>query len=145
MMTGCARHRCLNDFARDVEVSDRMLLSEGTAIAEQQGHVSGTATQNEIKQMKRASFLCLFPSAAVSLKLMRCLATLFFPLTGHAMMFYCVKVLMFSEWTQRNGNDEDTNNSISLKGSFFTYFSTKLVDPSVIWHGNSHVFHMLLL
>lgn len=79
MMTGCARHRGLNDFARDVEVSDRMLLSEGTAIAQQQGHVSGTATQNEIKQMKRAFFLCLFPSAGVPLKLMRCLATIFFP------------------------------------------------------------------
>lgn len=79
MMTGCARHRCLNDFAQDVEVSDRMLLSEGTAIAQQQGHVSGITTQNEIKQMKRACLLCLFPSVGVSLKLMRCLATFFSP------------------------------------------------------------------
>lgn len=58
MMTGCARHRGLSDFAGDVEVSDRMLLSEGAAIAQQQGHVSGTTTQNEIKQMKGAFFLC---------------------------------------------------------------------------------------
>lgn len=64
-MTGCARHRCLNDFAGDVEVSDRMLLREGAAIAQQQGHVSGTTTQNEIKQMKRDFFLCLFPHLLV--------------------------------------------------------------------------------
>lgn len=78
MMTGYARHRCLNDFAREVEVRDRMLVSEVAAIAQKQGHVSGTATQNKIKWMKRFFFF-LFPSAGVSLKLVRSITTLLFP------------------------------------------------------------------
>lgn len=63
-------------------------------------------------------FFSLFPSAGVSLELMRCLATLHFPFTGYAMMFYCEKMIIFSEWMQTNGNNEDTNSSISLKDSF---------------------------
>lgn len=54
MMTGYARHRCLRDFA---EVRDRMLVSSVTAITQQQGHVSGMATQNMIKWMKRVFFV----------------------------------------------------------------------------------------
>lgn len=62
-MTGYARHKGLRDFA---EVRDRMLVSSATAITQQQGHVSGTATQDTIKWMKRGGGFFLFPSAGVS-------------------------------------------------------------------------------
>jgi len=56
MMTGYARHRCLNDFAQEVEVRDRMLVSEVAAISQKQGHVYGLAMRNKIKGMKRGGF-----------------------------------------------------------------------------------------
>lgn len=65
-------------------------------------------------------FLCLFPSAGVSLELVRSITT-FFSLTGYKMKFYWEKVLIFSGWMQTNGNNEDTNSPTNLKCSFYSF------------------------
>lgn len=95
MMTGYARHRCLNDFAREVEVRDRMLVSEVAAITQKQGHVSGTATQNKIKWMKRFFFSisicwCVIKAGEIYYNSS-------FSLTGYKMNFYWEKALSFSK------------------------------------------------
>lgn len=81
MMTGYVRQRCLNDFAQEVEIRDRMLVSSVAAISQKKEHVSGTAMQSKIKQMNTAFFFLFFffPSAGVSLKLVQSATTRFFP------------------------------------------------------------------
>lgn len=92
-------------------------------------------------KMDEEVFFFLFPSAGVSLKLVRSITTLLFPSLAIKWIFTGRRHYHFQNECKQMGIMRIQIAWLARK-ALFTHYCTKLVYPSVFWHGNSHVFHI---